>query len=101
MIWLLNGANGQYISCFSGHKDSVNDAQFSKHDGGKLIVSCSSDKTVKVWSPKKTDCLVTIEGKASTWHSCRVNCLALCDTQPLVISGDISGRIFSSNYMTG
>ena len=48
-IWVMNGVNGEYVACLSAHKEDVTCALFSLHDGGKSIVSCSHDKTVRVW----------------------------------------------------
>ena len=36
-VWVLNGANGSYVGCLSGHKQAVVFAKFS--DSGKHIVS--------------------------------------------------------------
>jgi WD40 repeat protein len=52
MIWLMNGATGDFLANFSGHEDNVLSAQFTPN-GGKLIVSSSADKTIRVWSPIK------------------------------------------------
>jgi WD40 repeat protein len=52
MIWLLNGANGKFIDCLSGHKNEVLEAKFSVCDGGKFIISSSADKSIKVWKPQ-------------------------------------------------
>ena len=53
MIWLMNGATGDFLACFSGHEDDVLNAMFTPSNGGKLIVSSSADKTIRVWSPVK------------------------------------------------
>jgi angio-associated migratory cell protein len=53
LIWLLNGANGNFIGCLAGHKAEVLMASFTNADGGKLVVSSSVDLTLRVWSPRK------------------------------------------------
>ena len=53
MIWMFNGQNGEFLSCFSGHEGDVIQAQFTLNDNGKHVLSCSSDKTIRLWSPMK------------------------------------------------
>ena len=62
MIWLMNGATGDFLASFSGHEDEVLAAQFSPN-GGKLIISSSADKTIRVWSPIKNNCVNVIKKK--------------------------------------
>ena len=52
MIYLLNGATGDFLACFSGHEDEVLQANFTPN-GGKMVVSSSADKSIRVWSPIK------------------------------------------------
>ena len=103
LLWLMNGLNGQYIGCMSGHKDKIYNAEFTIVGGGKLVVSCSADETIKVWSPKNGECIRTISKTHphSQWHSAPINCFALHHTQPLIISGDLTGTVCCSNYATG
>jgi WD40 repeat protein len=53
MIWMFNGQNGEFLSCFAGHEGDVLAAQFTPNDNGKHILSSSSDKTIRLWSPMK------------------------------------------------
>jgi WD40 repeat protein len=59
-LYLLNGATGDFLACFSGHEDDILCAKFTPN-GGKMIVSSSADKTIRVWSPIKQDCLTVIK----------------------------------------
>ena len=59
MIWLMNGASGDFLASFSGHEDQILDAKFTPN--GKLIVSSSADKTIRVWSPIKQNCVNIIK----------------------------------------
>lgn len=109
LIWLMNGTNGNYISCLGGHKDEVLSASFTECDQGKLIVSSSADKTIRVWSPRKAqqgnggECLrvIKLSHQGSSWHDAAINCFALHHSQPLIVSGDLTGQVFCSNYQTG
>ena len=60
MIWLINGQNGKVMSNLIGHEEEVLYAEFTKHDKNKHIVSCSADKTIRVWSPLSGECIVTM-----------------------------------------
>ena len=103
MLWLMNGATGDFLGSFSGHEGDVLMAKFTKN-GGKQIVSSSADKTIRVWSPIKKECLQIIKKPANTqikFHEHPINCFDLHYTQPLVISGDLGGRVCYSNFNTG
>jgi WD40 repeat protein len=60
MIWMVNAVSGKVMANFIGHEEEVLMARFSLFDGGKQVVSCSSDKTVRLWSPIKGECLMTV-----------------------------------------
>lgn len=102
MIWLMNGATGDFLASFSGHEDEVLSAQFSPN-GGKLIISSSADKTIRVWSPVKNNCVSIIKKKNASinFHEAAINTFALHHSQPLCISGDLEGKVCYSNYQTG
>lgn len=51
MVWLVNALNGKILASLIGHEEEVLSARFTLEDKGKHIVSISSDKTVRVWSP--------------------------------------------------
>mgnify|MGYP001202669301 FL=1 len=60
MLWLMNGATGDFLASLSGHEGEVLCAKFTHLNGGKQIVSSSADKTIRVWSPIKQECLQVI-----------------------------------------
>lgn len=65
MIWMVNAGNGKVMNTFIGHEGDVNMAQFTLVDGGKQIISCSSDRTVRLWNPTKGEIIqVTKNGTA-------------------------------------
>ncbi|KAI0947229.1 hypothetical protein AcV7_009704 [Taiwanofungus camphoratus] len=47
-IWEPSGSHRAPVLAFKGHAESVTEVHFSRRDS-KLLVSCSSDKTVNVW----------------------------------------------------
>ena len=51
MLWLMNGATGDFLASLSGHEDEVLCAKFTP--SGKQIVSSGNDCTIRVWSPIK------------------------------------------------
>lgn len=105
MIWLVNAVNGKVMANLIGHEDTVLNAVFTKEDKGKHIVSCSSDKSLKVWSPLTQECIVTLKsygaGSKKEFHESAILCFALHSDMPVVLSGDEDGRVFASQYMTG
>ena len=105
MIWLVNAVNGKTMANFIGHQDEVLKGQFSLEDRGKHIVSSSADKSIKVWSPLQQECLITLKsfgvGTRGEFHESQILCFALHPKMPIILSGDESGRVFCSQYVTG
>ena len=101
LIWMFNGANGKFLNCLTGHEGEVTSAQFTVIDQGKNILSSSTDKTLRLWSPLKQQCLQVIRGDGDKFHQCEIGCFAQHYERPLVISGDRQGKVFYSHYQTG
>ena len=105
MIWLVHALNNKVMASFAGHEDEVSLAKFTLCDKSKHIVSTSTDKTIKVWSPLQANCLSTVRGKGDTgkaaFHQANILCMALHHERPLALSGDAEGSVFASQYMTG
>jgi len=57
MVWMLNGLSGEILGNFIGHEADVTSAVFTLWDNGKQILSASEDKTLRLWSPLKAECL--------------------------------------------
>lgn len=55
---------------------------------GRIIASCSSDQTVKIWEPLTGECIKTLEG-----HKDIVQTIAFCPTGRLVASGSADRTI--------
>jgi platelet-activating factor acetylhydrolase IB subunit alpha len=51
---------GQLVKTLVGHKSWVRDLCF--HPNGKILISCSDDKTIKFWNLETGDCVRTTEG---------------------------------------
>lgn len=88
-----------------GHYDKVNAlATCFTHDnidenngaGPSIIVSGSSDKTVKMWNPENSDCIATLVGHTAPVLSIEV-CAYNHAINPYIASGDESGKIIIWN----
>ena len=105
MIWLVNAVNGKVMANLIGHEEEVTNALFTMDDRGKHIVSCSADKTIRVWSPLTQECSMTIrshgQGAKKVFHESQILCFALHPEMPIVLSGDEEGNVFASQYVTG
>ena len=104
MIWLVNALNGKIMANLIGHEDEVLKAQFTLDDRGKHIVSISADKTIRVWSPLTSECVMTIRSfgpRSKQFHETQILTFALHHEMPVVLSGDEAGQVFASQFMTG
>lgn len=66
-------------------------------------MSGSADKSIRVWSPIKQECVSVVQATKAghRFHQAGINTFALHDQRQVCISGDLSGGVFYSNYMTG
>lgn len=102
MLWIMNGATGDFLASLAGHEDEILCAKFTQSNGGKQIVSSGADCSIRVWSPIKQECLKVIKAsKMMQFHDVGINVLELHHSQPLALSGDLNGRVCYSNYNTG
>ncbi|KAK4416211.1 Patatin-like protein 1 [Sesamum alatum] len=86
--WSLADDGATCSTTFESHVDWVNDAVLT---GGKMLVSCSSDATVKVWdSLSDGTCTRTFRQ-----HADYVTCLAAAEKKSnFVASGGLGGEVF-------
>ena len=100
MIWMVNALSGKVVRNYIGHEEKVIFARFSLFDGGKQILSCSSDQSVRLWAPNTSECLVKIKnsGGKSAYHNEVILCFALHPSRPLIISGGIDGSVYAAHY---
>ena len=61
VVWMLNAVNGKVMANFIGHEDEVVMANFTKADGGKQVISCSADRSIRTWLPLTNECVKTIK----------------------------------------
>ena len=83
LLWDLEAEKP--IQEFTGHSLPVNDLAFSSD--GSLILSASSDKTVKLWSVHTGQCRRTLVG-----HSQSVEAISFADHDRFAISGGWEGN---------
>lgn len=99
MIWVVNAMSGKIMQQFMGHEGDVVMAMFTKHDDGKQIISCSTDKTVKLWNPMTAECIMTTRtgsDKGKPYHDDEIQCFDLHPTRPLIMTGGASGKVFGA-----
>ena len=90
-----NRKNHGVRALLRGHTDAVNVVKFVQigPNGPLIIVSGSSDKTVRLWHSSVTSfgdfsCTVVLEG-----HTSSINCLAFNRDRNLVVSGSADGTL--------
>lgn len=71
---------GEYERTLKGHTDSIQDIAFDA--GGKLLVSCSADMSIKLWDFQQTyECIRTMLG-----HDHNVSSVSFMPAGDFVIS---------------
>ena len=71
---------GIEISPFVGHSDSINAVQFSPD--GKVVVTGSDDKTVRVWNARTGEAIHALEG-----HTAAVTSVSISPEGRIIASG--------------
>jgi len=87
----------QFFEClhtFEGHSRGVYSVAISPN--GKTIVSCSADKTIKVWDIETGACLRTLGG-----HSSNVGSVAIAPDGKTIVTGSWDNTIKVWDIMTG
>lgn len=54
-IKMWNVSQRQFLNSFLGHNNWVRSVKFS--EDGEFIISCSDDKTVRVWDTRTMECV--------------------------------------------
>jgi len=60
LLWMVNGMNAESKGCLAGHSSKVIQAEFTKHDKGKSIISITIDHEMKGWNPRTGEAIWTI-----------------------------------------
>jgi ribosome assembly protein SQT1 len=94
MVWMFNALNGEFTT-YTGHEDAINNAEFTPD--GKQIVSISNDQSVKVWNPRTTKCMQTIQGEM--FHKNPIISMFMINQS--IVTGDSEGYIYIAQYKTG
>jgi hypothetical protein len=85
-IKLWNIDIGKEVTTFSGHLDKVTCVAFNPRNG-RILASCSYDKTVKLWDIETKRCLGTLED-----HRDSIYTLAFSPDGEILASGSNDGR---------
>ncbi len=73
------------VRIFASHTGDVMDLSWSKNN---FLLSCSSDKTAKLWHPNRTDCLCTFTTSAT------VSCIDFHPTDDrFFVTGGLDGKL--------
>jgi WD40 repeat protein len=91
------------MKSYAGHEADVTMAYFTKHDNFMQIISCSADKTIRLWEPKSAVCAQVIKNGQTKqpYHESEILNMTLHPSKPLVISGAADGSVCAANYTTG
>jgi len=97
--WNLASSDPTFEVSLEGHTDWVNDLAFLPHHD--LLVSCSNDRTVRLWKassdhPGGLNTLSTL-----MHHSDYVTCLSAAHDKGLLCSAGLRGELFTIDPSTG
>lgn len=96
-MWAMPKA--KEVATFYGHGDEVSQCQFTPD--GKLVISASMDKTIRVWNPKTQSEKLKID--KFPFHTDGVICFELHpdENKKIVLSGSIDQTVCLSSYEDG
>ena len=83
--------SGNCVDTLVGHRDNVNTCCASSSN--EVLFTCSNDGFVKIWKSPPSQKNEPCDCVASLKHSSRVRSLAIHQTQPLMVTGDDSGKL--------
>ena len=96
-IWVYNAGNPDSNFNLIGHSESSTCGSFSPD--GKLLVTASSDKTLRIWELKNQLCKHTVRGKK--FHKADILCLALAKGKAIAATGSAFNEVGIVNYESG
>lgn len=80
-----------------GHSDSCSVGHFSRD--GKLLLTASNDKTVRIWDLKNQVCKHIIKG--FKFHKADILCMAIAEVKPILATGSGINELGIVNYELG
>lgn len=86
-VKLWDSMTGQCLMTFNVHDNWVRNVIF--HPNGKYIISCSDDKSIRVFDVKENRCFRTIADA----HSHFVSSIAISSINPVLVSGSVDKNI--------
>ncbi len=95
--FVYDAKSGTAIKSLYGHNDACSAGSFSLD--GKMLLTASNDKTVKVWELKTSHCKYTIRG--NKYHKADILCMAIAKTKSLVATGSGFNELGIVNYDNG
>ena len=94
-IIVINLTNNQQIK-LSDHGDLVNDLKLSLKNN--LLLSCSSDKSLKIWDLMKKTCINTLIGHKNPVTTCIISEFVIKSKQSPLITQKLKVGIEKSEY---
>jgi len=82
IIW--DTAKGTSVATLTGHDNWIRSLFF--HPNGQHLLSCSDDKSVRIWDLRQLRCIKTMYDA----HPHFINCMAYCDKNPHLVTGGVS-----------
>lgn len=87
MIYAWDTESGECVCTLKGHDNWVKDVFILPNM--KYAISCSDDRSIRVWDLHKEICI----HKISNAHSHFVTCLRVCKERPLIATGSVDTTI--------
>lgn len=107
VAYMWNAAKSKFLMAFVGHENAVTCGSFTSD--GKLVITASSDSSVRVWNPSTGQTTVRIQtgvsGLRSVFHSSPILCLDVGTVntmaESLIATGCDNGDVFISHRESG
>lgn len=94
---MYNAQNIDSTFCLYGHSESCTTGNFSAD--GKVLITASNDKSLRIWDLKNRTNKYKIQGKK--YHKAEILCLAIGKEKSLVATGSGLNEVGVVNYESG